>query len=196
MYALLSITLVVAGTALILVVLIRKIPALAELPDDQQLPGQKLTTRLVTTLRRVNWAKYQRVLVAALVAVAERIRRTSVRLARRSEVLGRNLRTRLSHLSGDQEEGSSAAFSSRIKRRSAFLEEERQLIEQLTQNTDDIDAYRRLGNLYVVAGNVRDARAAFTELLKRQPDDEEAFLRLGELEKLVVKEATVNRRKR
>jgi cytochrome c-type biogenesis protein CcmH/NrfG len=196
MYALLSTTLVVIGTALMLVVLIRKMPALAELPEDQQLPGRRLTARFVTAVRRINWTKYQRLIVAALAAVAERIRRTSVRLARRSETLARNLRSRLMRLSDDREEGSSPAFSSRIKKRAAFLEEERQLIEQLAQNPNDVETYRRLGNLYVVAGNVRDARAAFTEVLRIAPEDEGALRRLQETEEAVQKEAGGSRRRK
>src|SRR3989344_5967770 len=186
MYALLSTTLVVFGAALILVVLIRKMPALAELPEDQRLPGQKITAKFFTAFKRINWARYQRVLVVALAAIAEWIRRTSVRLARRSEVMGRNLRTRLMHLSGKSDEGSSPAFSSRIKRRAAFLEEERQLIEQLAQNPNDVETYRLLGNLYVVAGNVREARAAVTHVLRIAPEDEEATRRLKELEDLLA----------
>ena len=49
-------------------------------------------------------------------------------------------------------------------------------------NPDDVDAYRRLGNLYVIAGNNRDARAAFSELIRINPDDEEAKKRLEEIE--------------
>ena len=165
-----------------LVVLIRKVPALAELPKDAELPGRRLTKKILKRLRKVDWAKYQRVLFAALAALVERLRRFSVRFARKSESGVRQLRQRLSRLQDNDEQEASTAFSSRIKKRSAFLEEERQLIEQLTANPDDVDAYRRLGNLYVLAGNDRDAKAAFTEVLRLDPENEEARKHLVDLD--------------
>ena len=182
MYAFIPIALVLAGTALVLIVFIRKIPALAELPEDQDLPGRRITKRLLKRLRAVDWARYQRVFVKGLLAFIEQLRRFAVRFARRSEAGVKQLRTRMVRLTGNDEGKESPAFSSRIKKRSAFLEEERQLIEQLTANPDDTDAYRRLGNLYLLAGNTRDARAALTELLRRDSENEWGQRKLAELD--------------
>lgn len=166
---------------LVLMVLIRKIPALAELPENQELPGRRVMKRLVKKIHQVDWERYQRVFVRALLASIERLRRLLVRGARRSEAGVKQLRVYMTRLSGNGASGSSA-FSSRIKRRSAFLEEERQLIEQLTADPDDVDAYRRLGNLYLLAGNTRDARAALTELLRRDKENEWAKSKIVELD--------------
>ena len=182
MYAFIPIALVLVGAALVLVVFIRKIPALAELPEDQDLPGRRLTKRMLKRLRAVNWSRYQRVFVRGLLAFIEQLRRLSVRFARRSEASVKQLRTRMVRLTGNGDGQESPAFSSRIKKRTAFLEEERQLIEQLTANPDDTEAYRRLGNLYLLAGNTRDARAALTELLRRDPENEWGQRKLAELD--------------
>lgn len=182
MYELLPIALVFAGATLILIVLIRKVPALAELPEDQQLPGRKLTRRMMKTLRQVDWPRYQRVVVRGLLAFIERLRRFGVKIARFSESGVKQLSGRMSRLSGDGARKGSPAFSSRIKKRTAFLEEERQLIDQLTANPNDADAYRRLANLYTLSGNVRDAKAAWRELLRIEPENDQVKQKLAELD--------------
>ena len=182
MYEFISIGSVLVGAALILVVLIRKIPALAELPEDQQLPGRRLTRRVMKTLRQVDWPRYQRVIVKASLAFIEQLRRLGVKIARSSESGVKRLSQRMSRLSGDGARQGSPAFSSRIKKRTAFLEEERQLIDQLTSNPNDADAYRRLANLYTISGNTRDAKAAWRELLRREPDNQNAKQKLAELD--------------
>ncbi len=182
MYAFFPIALVLVGAALILVVLIRKIPALNELPEDQQLPGRKVTAWALKAVKQIDWQRYQRFVVKASLAFIERLRRMSVKVARLAENGVKQLRGRMSRLSGDGESQESPAFSSRIKKRSAFLEEERQLIDKLTANPDDTDAYRRLANLYTLAGNVRDAKAAWRELLRHDPDNESAKAKLVELD--------------
>ena len=189
MYAFFSVAFFLIGLALVILVLVRKMPALAELPEEQPFPGFTVGGRLRARLARIDWKRYKRIIFSFLAAFLERLRRFFVRIARRSEKLVRGLRGRVVRLSGDENgSGKTSWFSTRIRKRSAYLEEERRLIEQLTADPDDVGAYRRLGNLYVIAGNVADARAAFTELLRHAPEDEEAQKRLLELEEHEKKE--------
>lgn len=187
MYAFLSISLFLVGVALIAVVVIRKIPALVELPKEEK--TDETQTRKLTRLRswfqRIDWQRWQKIFVASLAGLFEVLRKLFIRNTKRAERLARRLRGRVRVLSGGKaepaKEKQSGGFSARIRKRSAFVEEERRLIEHVAENPQDIEAYRRLGNLYTMAGNIADARAVFIEILKRVPDDEEARKRLVEL---------------
>ncbi|MBI4133956.1 MAG: tetratricopeptide repeat protein [Candidatus Terrybacteria bacterium] len=181
MYALLSIVLFLIGTGLIVIVLVRKMPALVDLPGDQPSVTREFFGRVKARLKRIDWPRYQRLALTVLAAAVDFLRRLFFFIARQSERFAKLLRGRIRKLSGQQPIRAQFSFFSRIRRRSAFVEEERRLIEQLTENPHDVDAYRRLGNLYAIAGNVADARAAFTELLRLAPEDEEAKQRLTEL---------------
>ena len=75
-------------------------------------------------------------------------------------------------------------FLFRTKRRKAYLEEEKKLLEWIENHHDDVAAYKRLGNLYSVAGNIDEARTAFQQALKLAPDDDEIKRRLDELASL------------
>jgi len=56
--------------------------------------------------------------------------------------------------------------------------------KHILKNHDDVAAYKRLGNLYSVAGNIDEARTAFQQALKLAPDDDEIKRRLDELASL------------
>ncbi|OHA52436.1 MAG: hypothetical protein A2991_03465 [Candidatus Terrybacteria bacterium RIFCSPLOWO2_01_FULL_58_14] len=180
MYALLSIVLFLVGTGLIVLVLVRKMPALVDLPGDQPSVTREFFGRVKARLKRIDWPRYQRFALTVLAAAVDFLRHLFFFIARQSERLAKLLRGRIRKLSGQQPIRAQFSFFSRIRRRSAFVEEERRLIEQLTANPHDVDAYRRLGNLYAIAGNVADARAAFTEVLRLAPEDEATKARLAE----------------
>lgn len=183
MYELLSFVLFFVGVALIVLVLVRKMPALAELPVQPRGGSLRWLKHLRYRIGQVDWRRYQRIGLTVLAAFAELTRRFFIRVARRMERIARRAHRKLRNLSVvPQGEAVATQFFSRIRRRSAYVEEERRLIERLTENPNDIDAYRRLGNLYVIAGNVADARAAFREILQRLPQDPDATRRLEELE--------------
>ena len=61
-------------------------------------------------------------------------------------------------------------------------EKEEMLLSILKQNPKDIKAYKELGSLYLEQGNAHDAKAAFEETLKLNPDDELANEKIGEIE--------------
>lgn len=154
----------VAGGSLALVVLVRKLPALAEL----QTPAKRIGFFQNFPIKHIKGS----VLSGALFSLNtfQRFLRSILRLSER--MLG-NIQTRT---------GSKAAgFLLRARRRQAYLEEEKKLLNQLAQEPNDLVAYKRLGNLYTVAGNTGDARAAFQQALKINPEDEEAQKRLEEL---------------
>lgn len=184
MYAFIAAALFFIGVALLMVVLVRKIPVLAELPvsDGTKRRRPEIFERLRALFARIDRQKWQRRVFSALAAAADVLQRFFVRAARRFERFARRSHERVRSLSaGATVERSALAFAARIRRRSAYVEEERRLIEELAGNPQNLDAYRRLGNLYVIAGNRADARAAFTEVLRLAPDDEDAQRRLEEL---------------
>ena len=181
MYAFLSIALFFVGTALLVLVLVRKIPVLANLPPEEAGKGS-LFSRAQSRAAQIDWKRWKRLLLIMLAFLVEKTRRLFVRVVRAAEKSVRGLNVRLLHLADTKtRERKPAQFFSRIRKRAAYVEEERRLIEQLTANPQDVDVYRRLGNLYVIAGNVADAKAAFSEILRLVPDDEEAKRRLREL---------------
>ena len=182
MYSFLSIVLFLVGAALVALVFVRKVPALAELPEMNGPRKPSLVRRVISLFARIDWQKWQRRLFRLLAMFARASRRFFVRFTKRSEKWIHALEKRVRHLSDIPHfERKNFPLASRIKKRAAFVEEERKLIEQLTADPKDIDAYRRLGNLYVVAGNTADARAAFSEILRLNPEDDEAVKRLSEL---------------
>lgn len=182
MYAFLSIALFFIGVALIVLVLVRKMPALVELPEVQRSSRPSVAQRVWALVLRVDWERLQHLVLRFLARIVDAFWRFLVRLARRTERWARTLNLRVLHISDlPHLHRASSSFSDRIRKRAAFVEEERRLIEQLSARPDDLDSYRRLGNLYVIAGNVQDARAAFSQLLRLDPSDTEAQRRLHEL---------------
>lgn len=61
---------------------------------------------------------------------------------------------------------------------------EEMLLAILKQNPKDIKAYKELGLLYLEQGNTHDAKAAFEEALKINPEDELANEKIEEMEKM------------
>lgn len=62
--------------------------------------------------------------------------------------------------------------------------EEEILIRAIAKNPRDIASYRKLGDLYIEQKNYSDAREAFNRILKINPVDEEAMVRLEEIAKI------------
>ncbi|OIP78373.1 MAG: hypothetical protein CO002_02295 [Candidatus Portnoybacteria bacterium CG_4_8_14_3_um_filter_44_10] len=65
-------------------------------------------------------------------------------------------------------------------------QKEEHLLRSLRQNPKDIKAYRELGLLYLECKNQQDATAAFEEVLRLNPEDEMAKMKLEEMK---IKEA-------
>jgi tetratricopeptide (TPR) repeat protein len=66
-------------------------------------------------------------------------------------------------------------------------QKEEHLLRSLRQNPKDIKAYRELGLLYLERNNFQDAEAAFEEVLKLNPEDEAAKMKLDEIKTLLRK---------
>jgi tetratricopeptide (TPR) repeat protein len=60
-------------------------------------------------------------------------------------------------------------------------EKEEMLLSILKQNPKDIKAYKEIGTLYLEQENYQDAKSAFEEVLKINPDDEIAAEKIGEI---------------
>ncbi len=55
-------------------------------------------------------------------------------------------------------------------------------IEAIKQNPQDIEAYRKLGYLYIRRGRFTDARLSFEHILKINPNDDDAKERMREID--------------
>lgn len=55
-----------------------------------------------------------------------------------------------------------------------FSEAEKTYIEIIKKDPKNIQAYKNLGNLYLKQGNLRDAMSSFEQVLKINPNDQEA----------------------
>lgn len=58
---------------------------------------------------------------------------------------------------------------------------ENKYIEVISNNPKDIIAYKKLGKLYQEHGNIEDAKEVYKQILKINPDDEEASAYLAQL---------------
>lgn len=60
-------------------------------------------------------------------------------------------------------------------------ETEEEYIAAITKNPRDLDAYRKLGNVYVNKNNINDAREVFRQILRINPSDKDAEMKLRSL---------------
>lgn len=63
-----------------------------------------------------------------------------------------------------------------------FMIEEQKYIQIIAQDPKNIFAYQKLGSLYLEQDNQEDAKAAFKQILKLDPDNQEAKNKLKMLE--------------
>ncbi|PJE59612.1 MAG: hypothetical protein COU85_02820 [Candidatus Portnoybacteria bacterium CG10_big_fil_rev_8_21_14_0_10_44_7] len=67
-------------------------------------------------------------------------------------------------------------------KRQEILQQEKEHINRIAKNPKDSKAYLALGKLYLQQKNITDAQASFTQVLKIEPDNQEAKTLLGQLE--------------
>jgi len=68
------------------------------------------------------------------------------------------------------------------KEKDSTLAEEKKLVDLITKEPRNIEAYRKLGFLYLKLDNKEDAKNCFREVLKIDPDDLEVISKLKELD--------------
>lgn len=66
-----------------------------------------------------------------------------------------------------------------------FSAEEKDCIDEIAKNPKSVDAYKRLGFLYLRHKNFPDARSCFRQVLKLSPEENEVKKKLEEVEGLV-----------
>ena len=165
------------GISLVLVVLIRKLPVLGEFSAPS--PKVKLTIPKIIPLK-IDFRAAQRRSFGALEIAMQGLRTALFAFLRISDRLLRLAQKK----AGKKNVEMLPQFLFRTKRRKAYLEEEKKLLEWIENHHDDVAAYKRLGNLYSVAGNIDEARTAFQQAFKLAPDDDEIKRRLDELASL------------
>ena len=58
---------------------------------------------------------------------------------------------------------------------------EEEYIAAITKNPRNLEAYRNLGNVYVKKNNINDAREVFRQILRIDPSDKDAEMKLRSL---------------
>ncbi|KKR46342.1 MAG: hypothetical protein A3A97_03225 [Candidatus Terrybacteria bacterium RIFCSPLOWO2_01_FULL_40_23] len=166
------------GLSGIVLVLARAFPLLWKIPEPEGAKGFQIINKVHELIQRVPWQKW---LFHGIELVLKRVRKALFAGLKKSEKLTHSVQIRSGKFSPETGVDVLPKFFDRIRKRKAFLEEERKLLEYLAHHHDDAAAYKRLGNLYAIAGNVKDARAALEQSLRLMPDDEEIMQRLEEL---------------
>lgn len=186
MLQIVPIVLIISGVFALAILVIRHLPDIVQTPQDGSGAGAARTSSgpfafLGSMISRERRIAYQRTILGILERV---LRKTSLRLltlTRFTEKMLHGVQRRSLKFS----EGSGVSFPkfvNRFKKRRAYVEEERKLLEHVLRSPGDVDAYRRLGNLYLLLGNIHDARAALNQALKLNPDDEETKAKLAKIE--------------
>lgn len=115
-------------------------------------------------------------LLGAVVALALKVAMITSRLSGRVKIRSREV-----HKASDFV----TSYFEKLKKRKSLKnlnKEERECIQLIKEDPSNVDAYRRLGNNYISRGNYKEAKLSFEQALRLKPDDEEAKVRLGEID--------------
>ena len=178
MYSIAAPLLFLIGLSGIVLVLARAFPLLWRIPEPEGAKNFQIANKIQALIQRIPWQKW---FFHGIELLLTRVRKVLFIGLKKSERLTHKVQVRSGKLSPENGMDALPKFFNRIRKRKAFLEEERKLLEYLAHNNDDAAAYKRLGNLYAIAGNIKDARAALEQSLRLMPDDEEIMQRLEEL---------------
>lgn len=156
----------------IIIILVRKIPAAAkmEIKEEESLKSSQLakTRFLLDNFRQLSH-KYLGLTLKALEKLLKQLKIGSLKIESKTSLWIQELRKK----------------SQKIKRRkdlSISVRREKEWIKIIAENPKDIEAYKKLGLLYLKQENYKDARASFQQVLKINSKDKEANQRLKELE--------------
>lgn len=173
--------LILVGFFLFLSVVLKKFAHLGRLSDEEAavLSNQPLTPpKIVSALNpkhlagskrflsflEITLRSFQRPLALSLKLIERRMAHTQMRLQK---------------LAGESPASSIPYFFATLRRRKAFVEEEKKLLELVTKNPDDVDSWWRLARLYLHDKRDKEARSTLREILRINPDDQEAKTSLG-----------------
>ena len=179
MYSILAPILFLIGLAGIIFIIARALPVVSSIPEPENFKMNfPLVNKVREVIRKIPWQKW---LFRGIEMALKRVRFVLFAGLKKSEKLAQSAQVRSNKLTPANGVAGLPKFFERIHKRRAFLEEERKLLEYIAHHHDDVSAYKRLGNLYAIAGNVKDARAALEQALHLSPDDIEIMQRLEDL---------------
>lgn len=175
-------------------IVFKKIPLLVKLPAEPEavLPRQSLKEKLFNQLKEVSRLNYWLIFLNWLEKTLKKIRILFLKLDNLVILLIAKLR----EISHNFTIKSKAWMSEKRMRRIEKLrlladlkrtkeEKEEIFLRIIRQNPKDIKAYKELGNLYLEDKNYQDAKSAFEEVLKINPEEEIAKEKLEELNKII-----------
>jgi len=178
MYSILAPLLVLVGLAGVVLVVARALPSISQIPEPDIKTGAKIAEKVSSLAKKVPWQKW---FFGSVAFGLKQVRRALFAGLKKSEKMVHAAQTRSRKFASEGGVDALPKFFDRIKKRRAFLEEERKLLEYVGHHPDDAAAYKRLGTLYAISGNVKDARAAFEQSLRLNPDDQDILQKLEEL---------------
>jgi len=216
MFDLLPQIIIIASIAGIIIIIVRKLPALSSVPDNTKISDINKKSRKIKVPSLLNrlWLKIKsfkysdnfhkileltekilRKLKVVFLKVenkisqwAEMLRQHSQKVKARREGVDIEIKT-------SNGGANNIALSSKKQLEVSDAEKEAEemdaleekYIEEITKNPRNIEAYRKLGNLYIKKNSVNDAREAFRQILKLNPSDKDAGLKLMKLRVRKVK---------
>lgn len=209
MFDLLPQIIIIASISGIIVIIARKLPLLSSIPKDAKIsdisgkadfiktPG--FLNKLLLTIKGFKYSehfhrfldlseRFLRKLKIVFLKLenkitdwAEFLRQQSQKVRIRREGIGIEIKNGGDDcpevLRLDKKSGSGA--SAQEEREIDLIEEK--YIAEITKNPRDIEIYRMLGELYIKKNNISDAREAFRQILRLNPSDKDAGLKLMKL---------------
>lgn len=188
MYYLIPIFLIIVSLGVIITIIIRRLPNMAiidveTIPQEQEekIKNKILTERLQRSSKK-HWDKIKPVLSGVwgsfrsrFYAFFDKIKTLEIRHRGKKKKKDFDIFVILPELLGHAREA--------IKKK-AYREAERLLIEALTHDAKNVEAYRLLGELYFEDKNFPQAKSTYEFILKLSPDNEEAIASLAKISKI------------
>jgi tetratricopeptide (TPR) repeat protein len=157
-------------------------------PAENAAPGVSLREKMVNLLKAIAHPNYWLVFLGWLEKSLRKTRILFLKLDNFFISLIAKSREKSSEMAIKSREWMSESRMKKIDKlkmladlRRTSEEKEEMLLSILKQNPRDIKAYKELGMLYLEQNNPHDAASAFEEVLKINPEDETAILKLEEI---------------
>jgi len=185
---------IISSLVVISVIILRKIPILVKLPPqpEQVFEKEPIKEKVANVLKeKVARPRFFLLLLSSIEWFLKKVRLFFLEIDSFFVSLIARLREKSHQWSEKSREWMSQRRMKKIERLKLIAdlsrtpeEKEENLLRTLKQNPKDVKAYRELGFLYLEQDNFQDAKAAFEEVLKINPDDEIAKQELDKINKI------------
>jgi len=181
----------IAGT---IIIVFRKIPVLMKLPlerPENGLPKISLRERVINLTKEIARPDFWLIFISWLEKLLRKIRILVLRMDNYFIDLIKKSREKSHDWTEHSREWMSQKRMKRIEKLKLMAttritpeQKEESLLSTLKQNPRDVKAYKELGLIYLEQNNLHDAKLAFEEVLKINPEDETAKEKLEQIKVL------------